>query len=121
MGINTPSSIDSQPLDLEFAAGVDTMTVWQERAVLVTGATGLLGGWLVEALLARGAHVVALVRDRVPESRFFAEGIREQVVTVHGDVADQETMERVLGEHEIRTVFHLAAQTIVGIANRNPA
>ena len=97
------------------------MTPWRDRPVLVTGATGLLGGWLIEALLERGAEVVALVRDRVPQSRFYAEGIRERVVTVRGDVADQGSLERVLGEHEIRTVFHLAAQTIVGIANRNPA
>jgi len=100
---------------------VGRMSAWQERPVLVTGATGLLGGWLIEALLARGAHVVALVRDRVPSSRFHQEGLRDRVVTVHGDVADQEAMERILGEHEIRTVFHLAAQTIVGIANRNPS
>jgi CDP-glucose 4,6-dehydratase len=93
---------------------------WRDRPVLVTGATGLLGGWLVEALLAREAAVVCVVRDRVPRSRFVAEGIDRRVVQVTGDVADQETMERVLGEHEIRSVFHLAAQTIVGIANRNP-
>lgn len=96
------------------------MSIWKDRPVVVTGATGLLGGWVVEALLERSAHVVALVRDRVPESRFFAEGLCERVVTVRGDVADQETMERLLGEYEISTVFHLAAQTIVGIAMRNP-
>jgi CDP-glucose 4,6-dehydratase len=93
---------------------------WHERPVLVTGGTGLLGGWLVEALLARGAHVVVLVRDRVPFSRLYDEGIRDRVTTVRGDVCDQPAVERVLGEHEVRTVFHLAAQTIVGIANRNP-
>jgi CDP-glucose 4,6-dehydratase len=39
---------------------------------------------------------------------------------VRGDICDAALMERVLGEYEIDTVFHLAAQTIVGIANRNP-
>lgn len=96
------------------------MSDWRDRPVLVTGATGLLGGWLVEALLAREASVVCVVRDRVPRSRFVADGIDRRVVQVTGDVADQATMERALGEHEIRSVFHLAAQTIVGIANRNP-
>jgi CDP-glucose 4,6-dehydratase len=93
---------------------------WAERPVLVTGATGLLGGWLTEALQERRARVVCLVRDWVPSSRFYAEGINTRVETVPGDVADQETIERVLGEYEIRTVFHLAAQTIVPVANRNP-
>lgn len=93
---------------------------WAHRPVLVTGASGLLGGWLVEGLLSRGASVVCLVRDRVPQSRLFAEGIDQRVVVVSGDVCDQGAMERIIGEHEVRTVFHLAAQTIVGIANRNP-
>jgi CDP-glucose 4,6-dehydratase len=94
--------------------------LWRHRSVLVTGATGLLGGWLIEALLQRGASVVCLVRDGVPQSRFYTAGIDHRVITCQGDVTDQVTLERVLGEHEVRSVFHLAAQTIVGIANRNP-
>ena len=93
---------------------------WVDRPVLVTGATGLLGGWLVQDLLARGAAVVCAVRDAVPRSRFVVDGLDREVVTVHGDICDQQFVERVLGEHEVRTVFHLAAQTIVTIANRNP-
>jgi CDP-glucose 4,6-dehydratase len=93
---------------------------WRDRSVLVTGATGLLGGWLVQDLLARGAAVVCTVRDGVPRSRFVLDGLDRQVVTINGDICDQELVERVLGEHEVRTVFHLAAQTIVTIANRNP-
>lgn len=93
---------------------------WRHRSVLVTGGTGLLGGWLIEALLARGASVVCLVRDGVPQSRFHTDGIDRRVITCQGDVTDQATLERVIGEHEVRSVFHLAAQTIVGIANRNP-
>lgn len=93
---------------------------WRNRSVLVTGATGLLGGWLIEALLARGASVVCLVRDGVPQSRFHTDGIDRRVTICQGDVTDQVTLERVLGEYEVRSVFHLAAQTIVGIANRNP-
>ena len=94
--------------------------MWQDRPVLVTGATGLLGGWLVESLIARGAQVVCLVRDQVPRSRLFAEALHHRAVICPGDVCDQATVERVLGENEIRTVFHLAAQTIVTIAVRNP-
>jgi len=94
--------------------------VWRDRPVLVTGATGLLGGWVVEALLARGAHVVAIVRDGVPRSRLVRERIVERIDVASGDVADYLFVERVLAEYEIECVFHLAAQTIVGIANRNP-
>jgi CDP-glucose 4,6-dehydratase len=93
---------------------------WRDRPVLVTGATGLLGGWLVEALLARHAHVVAIVRDRVPDSRLLRERVIDRVDVAYGDVCDGALVERVLGEYEIECVFHLAAQTIVGIANRGP-
>jgi CDP-glucose 4,6-dehydratase len=93
---------------------------WRDRAVLVTGATGLLGGWLVEALLGRGAHVVGLVRDSIPRSRLVAERVIDRIDVAWGDVTDYACVERVLAEFEIECVFHLAAQTIVGIANRSP-
>jgi len=93
---------------------------WKGRPTFVTGATGLLGGWLVGRLVALDAEVVCLVRDDVPRSRLATTGLVDQVRVVRGDVCDQALMERVLGEYEVRTVFHLAAQTIVGIANRNP-
>jgi CDP-glucose 4,6-dehydratase len=93
---------------------------WRDRPVFVTGATGLLGSWLVKDLLARGADVVCLVRDWVPQSELVTAGALDRVRVVRGDVRDQETLERALGEYEIETVFHLAAQTTVGVANRNP-
>lgn len=93
---------------------------WNDRTVFVTGATGLLGSWLVRSLLERNASVVALVRDWVPESELFQSGMLPQIKVVRGDLADSDLLERVIGEYEIETVFHLAAQTIVGIANRNP-
>lgn len=96
------------------------MTGWRDRAVLVTGATGLLGGWLVEALLERGAQVVGLVRDGVPRSRLVAERVIERINVVRGDVTDYLGVERALAEYEVECVFHLAAQAIVGIANRSP-
>ncbi len=93
---------------------------WRDRPVLVTGATGLVGGWLVRRLLGLDAAVVCLVRDWIPHSELNQSGMLEKVNVVRGDVRDQALLERTLGEHEIDTVIHLAAQTIVPIANRNP-
>jgi CDP-glucose 4,6-dehydratase len=93
---------------------------WQDRPTLVTGATGLVGGWVVRRLLELRADVVCLVRDWVPQSELVAGGMLQQTKVVRGDVLDQAMLERVLGEYEVDTVIHLAAQTIVGIANRNP-
>ncbi len=95
-------------------------TFWQDRPVFVTGATGLVGSWLVRRLLGLGAEVVCLVRDWVPQSELVRARLMDQVKIVRGDVRDQELLERILGEYEIRAVFHLAAQTTVGVANRNP-
>ena len=93
---------------------------WKDRSTFVTGATGLVGGWLVRRLADAGADVVCLVRDWVPQSQLIRGRLIDRVKTVRGDIRDQAALERVLGEHEVATVFHLAAQTIVGIANRNP-
>lgn len=86
----------------------------------MTGATGLLGSWLVERLCNAGAEVVCLIRDKVPQSRLWTLSLANKFRQVEGDVCDQALLERVLGEYEIDTVLHLAAQTIVGVANRNP-
>lgn len=101
-------------------ADLVTNSFWRNRSVLITGCTGLLGSWMTEELVARGANVVGLVRDWVPRSRLFTEGLTEKITTVNGRVEDLETLERAVNEYEVDTVFHLAAQTIVGIANREP-
>lgn len=93
---------------------------WRDRPVFVTGATGLFGGWLVRKLVEFKSDVVCLVRDWVPQSEFVRSELISKVKVVRGDVRDQALLERILGEYEIETVIHLAAQTIVTIANRNP-
>jgi CDP-glucose 4,6-dehydratase len=93
---------------------------WLDRPTLVTGATGLVGSWLVRRLINSGADVTCLVRDWVPQSELVRGGLLEKVKVIRGDVSDRALIERALGEHEIVTVIHLAAQTIVPIANRNP-
>jgi len=93
---------------------------WRDRPTLVTGATGLVGGWLVKSLVAAGTDVVCLVRDWVPDCELVRSGHLDKVKIVRGDIVNQPMLERAMGEYEIDTVIHLAAQTIVGIANRNP-
>lgn len=91
---------------------------------MITGATGLLGSHLTQKLLERGAFVVALVRDRPPQSLFFDDAPEWQLdrrcTVVRGELEDAPLLERVLGEYEIDTIFHLGAQTIVGTANHSP-
>src|SRR5436305_12859785 len=93
---------------------------WQDRRVFVTGASGLVGAWTVRALLGGGAHVVALLRDAVHGSELVRGGLLGRIDVVRGCVEDHALLERTLAEYEIQTVFHLAAQTIVGIARHSP-
>ena len=88
--------------------------------VLVTGAEGFVGSWLVSRLLDEGAQVVALRRDVPAESRFATERLGERCEIVMADLVDHESLLRVLNEYEVRAIFHLGAQTIVGVANRSP-
>ncbi|MBD2134060.1 GDP-mannose 4,6-dehydratase [Sphaerospermopsis sp. FACHB-1094] len=98
----------------------NTSNFWQNRPVFITGGTGLLGGWLVQYLLNAGADIVCLVRDWIPQSFLVQSGVLEKVKVVRGDIVDQCLIQRILEEYEIDTVIHLAAQTVVGVANRNP-
>jgi CDP-glucose 4,6-dehydratase len=93
---------------------------WKDRRVFVTGCTGLLGSWLTKTLVERGAEVTGLIRDLVPKSNLNWAGFNERINIVRGELEDYFKLERVLNEYEIDTVFHLGAQTIVTIANRNP-
>jgi len=93
---------------------------WKDRNVFVTGCTGLLGSWLTDALFRAGANVVGLVRDLVPESNLRGLGCWDRINVVRGDITDYSVLERAVNEYEVDTVFHLAAQTIVGTANRVP-
>jgi CDP-glucose 4,6-dehydratase len=88
--------------------------------VLVTGAYGLLGGWLVSALLDRGAAVTVIRRDEVSRSALLAMGLEPRVSVVHGDITTEGVVARAVSEYEVDTVFHLAAQTLVPTANRSP-
>lgn len=93
---------------------------WRDRRVLITGATGLVGGWVLERLLGLGADPVCLVRDEVPRSRAVQEKLLRRATLVRGELENYSLLERTLNEYEVTTVLHLAAQTIVRIANESP-
>ncbi|MGC1877999.1 MAG: GDP-mannose 4,6-dehydratase [Rhabdochlamydiaceae bacterium] len=93
---------------------------WINKNVLVTGATGFLGYWLTKALVQEKAQVVAFIRDQDPQSALIRSGLIAKTRVVQGALEDYVCLERAINEHEIDTVFHLGAQTIVGTALRNP-
>ena len=100
--------------------GVEVMTNWVDRHVLVTGATGIVGSALTRRLLDTGAYVVVLVRDWDPQSELVRTGDIQRTSVVNGRLEDYGSIERAINEHEIDTVFHLGAQPIVTTALRNP-
>jgi CDP-glucose 4,6-dehydratase len=93
---------------------------WDERRVLVTGATGMLGSWLCEELVQRGAFVVAMVRDDDPQSRFYTASVAKRCTVLRGNLVHIDHCMRAMNDHNVEVVFHLAAQTIVGAALRDP-
>jgi CDP-glucose 4,6-dehydratase len=96
------------------------MSFWSDKRVLVTGATGMVGAWLVERLVAERANVVALIRDCVPQSRLCYDGTVKRINVVAGQIEDYVAVERAVSDYDVDTIFHLAAQTIVGRAVRSP-
>ncbi len=96
------------------------MSFWKNRNAFVTGATGFIGAHIVRALLERGARVVCLERDAVRSGSLDLFDLRRRVTVINGALEDFALLERSLNEYEIEAVFHLAAQAIVGAANRSP-
>jgi CDP-glucose 4,6-dehydratase len=93
---------------------------WQSRTVFCTGATGIVGAWVVQELLAAGAQVIALVRDTDPRTEFVRSRARDRVVQVMGELQDFALLERTINQFEVDTVIHLGAQAIVSAAERSP-
>jgi len=94
---------------------------WKGKNVFVTGADGFIGGWVAKGLVDAGANVTVIIRDlkRQPNALDF-HGMRDKVTIVIGDISDYAVISRLLNEKSIDTIFHLAAQAIVGTANRSP-
>lgn len=97
------------------------MMNWKGANVLITGITGFVGTWLAKDLVERGANVIAFVRDEIPNMPLRVMGIYDRLGAIaNGDIINYESVKRVFNEYEIDTCFHLAAQTIVTVANQSP-
>jgi CDP-glucose 4,6-dehydratase len=93
---------------------------WAEKCVLVTGATGIVGSWVVKDLVDHGAKVIALVLDADPQSELYRSDYVRRVHVVNGRLEDFRTLERAVLAYECDTVIHLGAQAIVSVASRSP-
>jgi UDP-glucose 4-epimerase len=83
--------------------------------VLITGGAGYIGSHVVLQLRSRGERV--LVLDNLTTG--FRQAVGDAPLVV-GDVADRELLARVIGEHQVGTVMHFAANTIVPESVRDP-
>ncbi len=90
-------------------------------STLVTGAYGMLGSWLVKALLEQGEDVVILRRAPRPQSRLVLEGLEPRCTVVEGDLLDEGLPDRLIAGQRVGTVFHLAAQAIVAHSEKRPS
>jgi CDP-glucose 4,6-dehydratase len=96
------------------------MNLWKDTSVLVTGATGLVGSWLVKDLLKKGSRVTALIVDSDPKSELIRSGDINQISVVNGDLRNLKDVSRALYTNDCSVVFHLGAQTIVGTGLKDP-
>jgi CDP-glucose 4,6-dehydratase len=106
---------------LKFEEALIATAFWQDRSVFVTGGSGLLGSWLIPALVFRGAKVAALVREGSGRSATFQDAWPDAVARVPGEVTDYDLMRSVMADYSVDTTFHLAAQSLVGAARQDPA
>lgn len=97
-----------------------TTTFWSGKRTLVTGVGGFVATHLAARLRELGAEVVGILRDSRGSRRLRLFGLQDEIDIVHGSIDDYALMERVFSEYEVEYCFHLAAQAIVGIANRSP-
>lgn len=99
---------------------VNTKRFWKNRSVLLTGGDGIVGSWLIKALLSAGAKVVALIYDHNTNSELYLSGDVHRIKVVDGRLEDISVIRLALTKYKIESVFHLGAQAIVGTAWQRP-
>ena len=96
-----------------------TNDFWRGRPVLVTGANGFIGAWLARTLVDLGARVTGY--DKSDRGALDLHGgLKDEIDLVLGDLTDQPRLEATLAEREIRTLYHLGAQSNISVARGSP-
>ncbi len=98
----------------------DRSVYWKGKQVLVTGANGFVGSWLTDYLVSYGANVIVLEKEVLKDSIFEQKNLRTKCKIISGVLEDFELMQQIMREHEIEIIFHLAAQTQVTDAYKDP-
>ena len=93
---------------------------WKGANVIVTGADGFIGSHIAKTLADKGAEIITIVRDIKKRSNIDLLGLKEEITIIHGDLINFSDCERAINEYDDQFCFHIAAQAIVGPANRSP-
>jgi len=87
------------------------------KNILVTGINGFVGSSIAQRELDRGNNVIGIVRDKNKKSQL---DVLNKCTIIYGDINDTNLVDRVVSDYEIDLIYHMAAMSIVRIANKNP-
>ena len=93
---------------------------WKGKNVLVTGADGFIGSWVAKTLIEKDANVITIIRDIKKKNNIDILNLKNNIDIIPGDLVNYDNCSRTINEYNIDTVFHIAAQAIVGPANKSP-
>lgn len=97
------------------------ISFWRNRIVLVTGGAGFIGSWLSFYLMSVGARVIVLdIKNTMHYLGGNAQQMIGNVLFYQGTICDFNTVNNLIQKYKVQTIFHLAAQAIVGEAQKNP-
>ena len=88
-----------------------------KKNILITGINGFVGSSIAEREINNGNNVIGIVRDINKKSQL---DILNKCTIIYGDITDDFLIDRIIAEYEIDLIYHLAAMSIVKIANKNP-
>lgn len=94
---------------------------WKSKNVLVTGFEGFVGSNLTKQLLSRDAHVVGLDIKIHRKGTILDKTDYNNMVVVKGSVCNYGLVKKLIDRYKVEVVFHLAAESLVGDCQKDPA